>query len=144
MENVEGIRSEIFKVFMEKFKEEVVERPIMKGVGFRCISEGERLSFETKFSEEEIQAGVLDSDRDKSPGPDGINFKFIHECWEFLEKDIDKFVQEFYLNACLLQAITTSFIVLIPKNFNPQGLNEFKPICLVGCLYKILSMILAN
>lgn len=31
VENVEGIRSEILKVFMEKFKEEVVVRPTMKG-----------------------------------------------------------------------------------------------------------------
>jgi len=35
-------------------------------------------------------------------------------------------------------------IALIPKKDNPSNLNEFRPISLVGCVYKILSKILAN
>jgi len=34
--------------------------------------------------------------------------------------------------------------VLIPKVENPQRLNEFRPISLVGSLYKILAKLLAN
>jgi len=37
-----------------------------------------------------------------------------------------------------------SFITLVPKKENPSNLNEFRPISLVGCAYKILSKILAN
>lgn len=38
----------------------------------------------------------------------------------------------------------TSFVALIPKVESPQNLNEFRPISLVGCMYKIVSKILAN
>jgi len=33
---------------------------------------------------------------------------------------------------------------LIAKKDNPSNLNEFRPISLVGCVYKILSKIMAN
>lgn len=81
---------------------------------------------------------------EKSFRPDSFNFKFIQECWCFLEEDIFKFAMEFHKTATLPKAITTSFLALIIINFNPQGLNEHRRICLVGCLYKIISKILAN
>jgi len=37
-----------------------------------------------------------------------------------------------------------SFITLIPKSENPQSFEEYRPISLVGCLYKILTKVLAN
>jgi len=33
---------------------------------------------------------------------------------------------------------------LVPKKVNPSNLNDFRPISLVGCVYKILSKILTN
>jgi len=37
-----------------------------------------------------------------------------------------------------------SFITLVPKKDNPSNLNDFRPISLLGCVYKILSKVLAN
>ncbi|KHN42744.1 Transposon TX1 putative 149 kDa protein, partial [Glycine soja] len=37
-----------------------------------------------------------------------------------------------------------SFITLIPKVADPQFLNDYKPISLIGCIYKIVSKVLAN
>jgi len=37
-----------------------------------------------------------------------------------------------------------SFIALVLKKDNPSNLNEFRPISLVGCVYKILSKVLTN
>ena len=37
-----------------------------------------------------------------------------------------------------------SFICLIPKSDNPQQLCYFRPISLMGCLFKIISKILSN
>jgi len=37
----------------------------------------------------------------------------------------------------------TSFISLVPKVDNPYFLNEFRPISLVGCLYKIVAKIMS-
>lgn len=54
------------------------------------------------------------------------------------------FFQEFYDGGKLPKAVTTSFLTLIPKKDPPQGMNKFRPIFLVGCLYKIISKLLAT
>ncbi|CAJ2670867.1 unnamed protein product [Trifolium pratense] len=43
-----------------------------------------------------------------------------------------------------MNGINATFIALIPKTDSPQRLNDFRPISLVGCLYKILAKVLAN
>ena len=40
--------------------------------------------------------------------------------------------------------MNASFIALIPKRFSLSSLNKYKPISLVGCIYKLLSKVLAN
>jgi len=40
--------------------------------------------------------------------------------------------------------MNTTFIALIPKVDTPQKLNDFQPISLVGCVYRILAKVLAN
>jgi hypothetical protein len=44
----------------------------------------------------------------------------------------------------LSRGINSTFIALIPKVDNPHRLNDFRPIALVRCLYKILSKVLVN
>ncbi|PNX59439.1 cysteine-rich receptor-like protein kinase, partial [Trifolium pratense] len=53
------------------------------------------------------------------------------------------FLHEFHSQAILPKAITASFLALIPKKDHPQVLSDYRPICLVGCLYKIVSKVLA-
>ncbi|RZB71032.1 LINE-1 retrotransposable element ORF2 protein [Glycine soja] len=55
--------------------------------------------------------------------------------------ELDRGIEE----GCVLpKAITASFLALIPKVNSPQNLKEYRPICLIGCLYKILSKVLAS
>jgi hypothetical protein len=53
------------------------------------------------------------------------------------------FFHEFHSTAILPKAITASFLTLVPKNDHPQSLSEYRPICLVSSLYKLLSKVLA-
>ncbi|WJX34558.1 hypothetical protein P8452_22662 [Trifolium repens] len=80
----------------------------------------------------------------KSPGPDDINFGFYKDFWEDLRSDVMRFISEFHRNGKLTKGINSTFIALIPKIASPQRLNDFRPISLVGSLYKILAKILAN
>lgn len=50
---------------------------------------------------------------------------------------------EFHTNPCLSQCVTSYFLTLIPKNLCPQGLGDFRPIALLGSLYKLISKVLA-
>ncbi|GAU34276.1 hypothetical protein TSUD_321220 [Trifolium subterraneum] len=44
----------------------------------------------------------------------------------------------------LTKGLNSTFVSLMPKVDIPQCLNDFRPISLVGCLYKILAKVLAN
>jgi len=85
-----------------------------------------------------------DCDSFKSPGPDGVNFGFLKEFWSDMKQDIMRFMTEFHRNGRLSRGINSTFIALIPKKDNPQKLNDFRPISLVGSIYKILAKVLAN
>jgi len=93
---------------------------------------------------DEVKVAVWDCDRFKSPGPDGVNLRFIKEFCLLLKEDIMCFIMEFHRNGKLVRGINTTFIALIPKVKNPQKLNDFRPISLVGSMYKILAKVLAN
>ena len=52
-------------------------------------------------------------------------------------------VKDFADFGCWPRGSNASFLCLIPKVENPQQLGEFRPISLVGCLYKIISKALS-
>jgi len=87
---------------------------------------------------------MWDCDSFKSLIPDGVNFGFIKEFWLNLKDDIMRFVNEFHRNGKLAKGINSTFIVLIPKVDNPQRLIEFRPISLVGSMYKIILKLVAS
>lgn len=53
-------------------------------------------------------------------------------------------IREFHENGKLARGCNASFIVLIPKKEGSCGINQMRPISLVGSLYKILTKVLAN
>jgi hypothetical protein len=91
------------------------------------------------FSELEVKEAVWDCDSFKSPGPDGVNFGFFKDFWDDTKGDVTRFISEFHRNGKLTKGLNSTFIALIPKVDSPQKLNDFRPISLVGSLYKILA-----
>ena len=51
---------------------------------------------------------------------------------------------KFFSSGILDSRLNTSFIVLIPKCSSSSGLNDYRQICLVGCIYKLVSKVLTN
>ena len=52
------------------------------------------------------------------------------------------FFKEFYEN--FVRSLNYTFLVLVPKNKNAVDIKDFRPISLVGGLYKNLAKVLAN
>ncbi|XP_028058453.1 uncharacterized protein LOC114262297 [Camellia sinensis] len=50
----------------------------------------------------------------------------------------------FHQNSKLVLGINSSFVALIPKNDNPSCLSDFRPISLIGSLYKVLTKVLSS
>jgi hypothetical protein len=53
-----------------------------------------------------------------------------------LKDNMILFITNFDRNGKLVKEINDTFIALIPKVESPQRLSDFRPISLVGCLYK--------
>lgn len=83
------------------------------------------------------------SDCDKSLGPDGYPLFFFCRCWSFVKDEVKAFVQEFFVHDKLPKAITASFIALVSKSKNSQSIDEFRPICFVSSLYRLIYKLLA-
>nr|KYP50183.1 hypothetical protein KK1_028073 [Cajanus cajan] len=54
------------------------------------------------------------------------------------------FLAEFHTNLKVPKALLSYFVALVPKVPCPQGMTDFRPISLLGCLYKIIFKVLAN
>ncbi|MFS7918598.1 putative RNA-directed DNA polymerase [Helianthus anomalus] len=96
------------------------------------------------FSENEIISAIKSCDGSKSPGPDGFSLKFFKVFWEKVKPWILGMMNEFYLSGSISRGCNSSFVALIAKCGDPQELTNFRPISLVGSLYKIISKVLAN
>ncbi|GJY73440.1 RNA-directed DNA polymerase, eukaryota [Tanacetum coccineum] len=81
---------------------------------------------------------------DKSPGPDGFTFGFYRHYWSVIEHDVFDAVNYFFNSGIIPKGGNPSFITLIPKIPAANLVKDFRPICLIGSIYKIIAKILAN
>ncbi|XP_057251529.1 uncharacterized protein LOC130591734 [Beta vulgaris subsp. vulgaris] len=88
--------------------------------------------------------GCVISDPAESPGPDGFNFLSIKKAWDVIKEDIYGILEEFWTSSRLPKGSNVAFIALIAKIDNPEGLKDYRPISMVGCIYKIISKVLAK
>ncbi|GAU24549.1 hypothetical protein TSUD_148900 [Trifolium subterraneum] len=130
--------------FQNHVSSNYVVRPKLEGVVFSMLSEEENVSLTENFSLEEIKEVVWCSDGNKSPGPDGFNFAFLKNFWELLRGDIRSMFDQFHGNSCLPKSLLSYFVALIPKVSSPCSLPDFRPISLLGCLYKLIAKVLAK
>ena len=144
IENFVGIQKEAVSFFKKKFQEDYSSRPIFTGLNFRTLSEEQAASLIAPFSRLEIDNAVESCDAQKAPGPDGFNFRFIKAAWEVIKFDIYSIIDEFASSSRLPKGSNVAFIALIAKCENPEGFKDFRPISMVGCVYKIIAKLLAR
>ena len=54
------------------------------------------------------------------------------------------FFKEFHDHSCFVRSLDATFLVLIPKKGGVEDLRDFRPISLVGGLYKWLAKVVAK
>jgi hypothetical protein len=59
-----------------------------------------------------------------------------------LRLDFMILLNQFYSNATLLRGVLSYFVTLIPKIPSPQSIGDFRPISLLGCVYKVIDKVL--
>lgn len=117
---------------------------MLDGVDFQPLFEVQTESLSGIFTMEEAEEAVESCEGNKAPGPDGFNFNFIKKYWGTIKQEVWDMVQEFFVTGKLPKMFSSYFLALVPKCKNPQGLGEYRPISLLGCIYKILAKMLAG
>ena len=126
------VRSQLVLFYQGLYKETELWRPTMDGLDFACIVEEERLSLEKEFMKEEVIQVLREMEGDIALGPDVV------------EKDVMDFFDYFHWHSVFERSLNASFLTLIPKKCNAVNIKDFRPISLVGNVYKLLSKVLAN
>ncbi|GKC33983.1 RNA-directed DNA polymerase, eukaryota, partial [Tanacetum coccineum] len=112
----------------------------------KCLmakASNEALDLERPVSCDEIRQAVWGCGEDKSSGPDGFTFEFFRKFWNIIGPDFCVAVKWFFDHSSFSRGCNSSFVALIPKNSDPKFVTDFHPISLIGCLYKVVTKILA-
>uniref|UniRef100_A0A2N9ILC4 Reverse transcriptase domain-containing protein n=1 Tax=Fagus sylvatica TaxID=28930 RepID=A0A2N9ILC4_FAGSY len=143
-EDESDIRDQVVQFYTTLYQEDEGWRPDIDGLSFESIGEEARCMLERRFEKDEVLQVVWDLLGDKAPGPDGYTMAFFQHCWEVIQDDIMGFFEEVYLYGSFEYSLNTTFLELIPKKSNATNIKDFRPIRLVGSVYKILAKVLAN
>jgi hypothetical protein len=144
LESPSHIKAAVYSFFENHVALVDCVRPKLDGVNFSTLSEEDNLELVAPFSMEEIEDVVRSSDGNKSPGPDGFNFSFLKNFWSLLKNEIRIMFDQFHGNSNFPRSFLSYFITLIPKIYSPSSLAEFRPISLLGCLYKLIAKVLTK
>jgi hypothetical protein len=74
-----------------------------------------------------------------------VHHAFFQSCWAVVKHDIMAVFSEFHRRLQLVKNLNVTFVSLVlPKKADAMEMKDFRPISLVGGMYKILSKVLAN
>ena len=111
---------------------------------FKQLSLDDSTFLDLPFSHQEIKDAVWSCGGEKALGPDGFSFKLLKKHWDIFSEGIMAYVKEFESMGVIPKGCNSSFITLVPKIDDPLSLNDFRPIRLIGCQYKIIAKLLTT
>ncbi|XP_039065107.1 uncharacterized protein LOC120210455 [Hibiscus syriacus] len=140
----EKIRGGVFNFFNSAYNSNSALEVKDLNFDFAQLTASQSAFLEAEFSELEVWQVISSSDSSKAPGPDGFSMGFFKKYWNFLKEQIMVFFSDFYMGKKWAHGVNHAFITLIPKKGNPEKIEDYRPISLVGSLYKILSKVLSK
>nr|GEU97204.1 RNA-directed DNA polymerase, eukaryota [Tanacetum cinerariifolium] len=115
----------------------------MMGI-INSLKDAHRIQAAEVSQKAKVKWAVWDCGTDKSPGPDGFTFGFYRHFWAMIENDVFEAVKCFFTYDDIPVGCNAVFIALIQKISDANLVKDFRPISLIGSIYKIIAKILAN
>eukprot|EP00253_Pinus_taeda_P033955 PITA_33955 len=110
----------------------------------RFIEEGMNEDLTAPVSKEEVEAAMKSMGKDKSPSPDGWTVELFLHFFDLIGSDMADVVEESRLRGEIYKPFNATFIALIPKKDAPESFEDFRPISLCNCIYKIIAKVIAT
>jgi hypothetical protein len=101
-------------------------------------------SLTSRLSIEEVCGAICALPKGKASGHDGIPLEFFHECEKEVAPNLLQAFTTMLNEGATLTFINKRVITLIPKSGDRARFNNWRPITLLGSVYKILAKVLAG
>ena len=103
------------------------------------LSEEDNIDLTRPFSVEEVKTALFSMNTNRAPGPDNIPTEFYQHCWEVVQNDIMNIFHCFHNGSLDVQRLNYGVITLLPKVAEANKIQQFRPICMLRCIYKIIT-----
>jgi hypothetical protein len=114
------------------------------GENKRALTEEEKQSLEGQFTLLELEESLDKSNSGSAAGWDGVSYLFIKKFWYILGNLLKLAVNEGVEHGIMSQNFRLGIIKLIPKKGDATKVEDWRPITLLSCSYKIFSGAVAN
>ncbi|GKC50994.1 RNA-directed DNA polymerase, eukaryota, partial [Tanacetum coccineum] len=138
------IKNAFFDHFEARFKKPADHRFKLNFQFHKILLKDQADDLERGVSRDEIRRAVWNCGDNKSPGPDGFTFEFFKKYWDAVGSDFCEAIEHFFTSGGFSKGCNSSFVTLIPKIIDAKFVNDFRPISLIGCVYKVVTKVLAN
>jgi hypothetical protein len=110
----------------------------------RKLTEEEKQSLEQGVDLRELTESLNESNFHSTSGWDGVSFNIIRKYWGLLGPLMVKMTNESFADGELSENFKLGLIKLIPKKGNAHRVQDWRPITLLNCGYKIVSGVVAR
>ena len=131
-------------VYKEDRKATIVEVVKMTTFFPSFVNDMSNESLMEEVAKEDLRVVLHSFQKHKSPRPDGWPAEFFLGFCDLIEDGLIKVIEESRVNGKIFGAFKSNFKSLIPKSANPSSFEEFRPISLCNCIYKIIAKIIAR
>jgi hypothetical protein len=112
------------------------------GMNFAHVTNGENNELCKPFSKSEIKGALFLIEKNKAVGPNKIPIEFYQSCWDIVKADIVQLFADFHEEKVNISRINYGVITLLHKISEATKIQQYRPICLLNCLYKLTIKIL--
>lgn len=106
------------------------------------VLEEDKVFVTRPFAFAELEQAVKDMKNNTVPGPNGFSTLFFKEFWGHLEMILLEMLNSLHRGELDLARLNYGIIMLIPKVNGPTNIKQFRPICLLNVIYKIITKVL--
>jgi exonuclease III len=121
-----------------------METLTMDWVGQKKLNEVEKNSLEGDITLEELEKALNSSNMQSSSGWDGISYVIIKKYFGLLGPLLANLAREGFAKGKLCPTFRLGLIKLIPKKGDANRVQDWRPITLLCCGYKLISGVIAQ